>query len=205
MAGSIAPSDFILLDNFPGVASPNTPMPTGGFAQKDTSALYPVGTKITKYQDNSVGAQGSSVANKGYYTMMYTAMYDYTNAADASEGRLCQLACGSAKARGGIFVTLDTSGGQNVQAGKNYGPVAIPCVSFGFSFASPEYGWFWVGGVCPNHDLSGCDITGYLIDATDVDGGTTFGIDYDATTIKFGILEATQGTRAAFALGDASA
>lgn len=206
MAGSLAPSDFILCDNFPGFANPNTPMPPNGFGVRDTSALYPVGTKICKYQDGSVGKQGTRVANKGYYTMMYTGMYDYTNAADASEGAMCTVACGSTKARGGIFVTQDVSGGNFPTAATNMGPLAIPCISIGFSFASPEYSWFWVGGVCPNHDLSGLDVSGFLLDDTGVWAGSKFTIDIDATTVKLSGGDSTMAyMTAGFALGDASA
>jgi hypothetical protein len=181
--GSIAPSGLILYDGFPGAPDPNAPTPDNGFdatqgGQHSATAKFQVGRKRVGFQDSTVGAGGSSVANRGSYTLIYAKLIDYTNAVDASIGKLCCLACGSAKAKGELAVTQDVSGGQNGTAGVGHAPIAVPCTSLALN----EYGWFWCGGICPNHDITGFDITGFRTDGG-VISGVPVQMDSDATTV----------------------
>jgi hypothetical protein len=182
---SIAPCDLILYDGFPGVADAAAPMVSNGFdstqaGQHDTAAnLYQAGRKIQMFQDGTVGKGGSSVANRGYYTMVYGKLVDYTNAVDASIGKMVCLACGSIKGAGNLCLTQDVSGGQNATAGVGHAPMAVPCTSLALN----EFGWFWCGGVCPNHDISQLDITGFLTDGN-VIGGAPIQMDSDGTTVR---------------------
>lgn len=181
---SIAPCDLILYDGFPGVADANAPMVSNGFdstlagQHSATGTEYQPGRKIQCFQDATVGAGGSSVANRGYYTMIYARLVDYTNAVDASIGKMTCLACGSIKGRGDLAMTQDVSGGQN-GAGIGHAPMSVPCTSLALN----EFGWFWCGGVCPNHDITQLDITGFLTDGNVV-GGAPFQMDSDGTTVR---------------------
>lgn len=167
--GSIASMDFHLIDCWPGYPALNTPIPSGGFdatagGAHSTTAIYPPGTKIQAYHDHTVGKGGSTVANKGYYTMMYAQYLDYTSADDISATAILVQACTSDKARGGMALTKDITGGNDYSQS---GAVGIPCSSL----AKSEFGWFWVDGVCPSGDLSRFDCTGFLTDGAIVGSG----------------------------------
>lgn len=168
--GSLAQEDFVLIDCFPGIPNTLAPKPKNGFDSTNAgnraasgSPTYPAGTKIQGFQDSTVGAGGSNVANKGYYTMLYAQYHDYTTG-DCSAGQICTWACASSQALGEMGVSLDISGGNDVTMG---GPCAIACVSVG----DTQYGWFWVGGVCPNYDVTSMDdFSGFLTSGNVIQG-----------------------------------
>lgn len=166
--GSIGCEDFYLIDQWPGEVMWNKPAPTGGFdstaaGNRSTTAVHVPGTKMIGYQDATVGAGGSNVANRGYYRMLYAQYLDYTSADDISASAVVILACSSAKARGGVAFTKDVSGGNEFS---ETGPAGVTCTSIGAS----QYGWIWVGGICPNYDLTQLDVTGFLTDGNVVAG-----------------------------------
>lgn len=166
--GSLGAEDFYLIDTLPGVARTDFPTPTNGFDStqagcRSSTSIYPPGTKVQCYQDATVGAGGSNVANRGYYTMVYGQYLDYTSGDDISAGAILIPACGSAKARGAVAFTKDVSGGNDFTV---CGPVVITCTSIGKS----EFGWYVAGGVIPNADLSQLDGTGFLTDGNVVGG-----------------------------------
>jgi hypothetical protein len=178
--GSLGCEDFYLIDLWPGYPRTDGPTPTNGFdstqaGNRSSTPLYPPGTKFQCYQDSSVGAGGSNVANKGFYTMMYGQYLDYTSGDDISAGAVVIAACGSAKIHCAAAFTKDVSGGQDFTI---CGPVAITCTSLGKS----EYGWVWVDGVCPNADLTELDVTGILTDGGVVGGGPLTSVVAHETT-----------------------
>lgn len=178
--GSLGCEDFYLIDQWPGYPSPTAPTPPNGFdstqaGNRSATPIYPPGTKIQAYQDNSVGAGGSNVANKGFYTMMYGQYLDYTSADDISAGAVVIAACGSTKIHCAAAFTKDVSGGQDFTI---TGPVAITCTSL----AKSDYGWVWVDGICPNHDLTELDVTGFLTDGGVVGSGPLTSVVAHETT-----------------------
>lgn len=182
---SISCEAFYLIDQWPGSPMTSAPLPPNGFdssqaGNRSTTAIYPEGTKIQAYQDTTVGKGGTYVANKGYYTCMYGQYLDYTSGSDLSKGTIVVPACGSDKGRGGIAFTKDVSGGNDCS---QTAPVGIVCTSIGAS----QYGWIWVGGVCPNADVSGLDITGFLQDGNIAAGNIITSIlgHVDGTTSNF--------------------
>lgn len=191
--GSLGAEDFYLHDNWPGSARSNAPVPPNGFdstqAGNDaTVAQYQPGTKVMAYQDSTVGAGGSNVANKGWYTMLYARYYSYEIAAgtDVSQTAIVVPACGSAKARGEIAVSRDLSGGNDCSASA---PGGILCHSVG----DGNYVWVLVGGIIPNYDVSGFDCTGFVTDGNVVAGGSFHVYDGDATlpTFQGGLADGT--------------
>ena len=174
--GSMTSEMFILYDNLPGVPELTAPTPVNGYDNTTvqccvTAPAYRPGTKHQQFQDATVGAGGSNVANKGYYTMVYAKYTCYstgTKLGACDVGGWVTLACGSTRGRGEMNVTNDISGGNTATAGTNGTlPLLLACTSMDNS----TYGWFLCGGVCPNHDISALDdLTGFLTDGS-VAGG----------------------------------
>lgn len=166
MAGSLQHEDFVMLDCWPGVPNSQAPTVPNGFDSTQAgnfavagSPTYPCGTKIQGFQDSTVGAGGSHVANKGYYTMMYAQYHDYTTGDLTDPGMVVTMACCSAQALGEMGVAQDITSGNDISLAG--GPAGIACCSL----SDTQYGWFWVGGVCPNYDVTSLDdVTGFITD-----------------------------------------
>lgn len=174
--------DLVLVDRWPGHVNPNLGIPTNGWDGTDgnfvtTAAdtpppLYPVGTKIEAYTDNS--------NNPGYYTMAYLAYHCYSSAIGLIESTDLSLGRGfcfhydasdavAYAAQGAdtsivpyYVVTSPESGADAVSDITKGGAVAITCATKSAGESSAAYvsgfgdsfGWFWVGGVCPVQDVS---------------------------------------------------
>jgi len=187
----------ILYDTWPGPVKMDAPVPPNGFdsttgaGNRTTTALYPVGTKMGAYQDHTTGAGGSNVANKGWYTMMYLKHYAYeltttAGAYDVSRGAIVVMACGSDKANGEIACTKDVSSGNDVTKGG--APAGILCCS-----ATPgDYVWVWVGGICPNYDISGFDDATFTTDGDVVVGPIAANADSSTAVFSYPVTEGTQ-------------
>lgn len=162
-------SHINLIDRWPGAVNPNQSIPTDGWDGTGhscvTTPVYPVGTKIMAYTDNSYCP--------GYYTMMYGGFAAFSSAADISGdfsdsvqwcGHCC-LTSDTADATYEIpnYESVDVSGLPMTVLCREYtagtitigdvskgGPVALPCATL----EGYDYGWFWVGGVCPCKDVT---------------------------------------------------
>ncbi|MHC4061880.1 MAG: hypothetical protein ACYSR6_09780 [Planctomycetota bacterium] len=148
---------IILNDLWPGSPNPNLGIPTDGWdsttgGNKSTTAIYPVGTKISAYHDGTPA---------GLYTMIYLRFFE-------GSGELPTLAGASA---GNNFVTIgdatyapDGTGiWWNVTnhatiscATHDWAPLACAVAALvgdgtltATAATNAEYGWFWCGGVCP--------------------------------------------------------
>jgi hypothetical protein len=162
MAGLLRISDIILNDGWPGGVDTRMGTPYNGFDTTAggncvTSPAYPVGTKIQNYDDNTICP--------GWYTMMYLRFHEGTDFAqdvgDTSDGYgLCFHADGTAT---GDTTTGDTTYAPwyvvtndctNSDATQRGVAAAFPAADLSHN----QYGWFWVGGVCP---LS--DVTSFLV------------------------------------------
>lgn len=186
---SIPPSHLILYDNVPGAGACNTPKPYGGWdttsaGNRATSDSQGAGKKVIRYQDATVGAGGSYVANAGWYTMVYAMYMDFTTG-DCSAGAPVTLACNTAGARGKLTFARDITSGNDVTISGSC--AAIACTSIG----DDEFGWFWCGGVCPNYDCTTFDISGFAIDGTH-NSGTPLGVNVaDSSQVTLGVADLT--------------
>ena len=167
-----------LIDRFPGPDNANIGIPVDGWARPCvTYPEYPLGEKRMAYTDNS--------HCPGTYTMMYGTLAgisatNYCISKDFSHGN-CWVAhcCLTVDASAGgdptylmaendgtiqPFYVLHRCTSDAVTDLSELGGAALPCATM-----SPyDYGWFWVGGVCPCKDATimdesdtglGCDIT----------------------------------------------
>lgn len=175
---------IILKDQWPGAANPNCGIPVDGWGVNDgTSPAYPVGQKRMVYTDNS--------HQPGMYTMLYgnLAAVSDTNfciSHDFSNGKCwCAHCCLSVDVSWAADPTYQIANHDNTAQPmyvmhmcsslvdsvgtsdySNSGGAALPCCSMdGY-----DYGWFWVGGVCPCKD------------ATIMEGSETDGNGADMTT-----------------------
>ena len=180
--GVVSLGDLVLTDRFPGHVNPNLGIPTGGWdsteanfvtTAADTPApLYPAGTKIEAYTDNS--------NNPGYYTMAYLSYHCYSTTVGVIEAGDLSLNVGwcfhwdqsdavfyAAQGADTSIVPYYVVGGIEGQAdgftdSSKGGALAIPCLSKSAGESSAAYvsgygdswGWFWVGGVCPVQDVT---------------------------------------------------
>jgi hypothetical protein len=207
-------SKLVLNDGFPGPVNPNLGIPKNGWNRGGqgcvTSPEYPVGTKIMAYTDNT--------HCPGWYTMYYGTLASYCAdadvSADFSDGKFwCSHTCLTADAADATY-ELATNDGSSQPAyvlascyttagwdGTKGAPIAVPCASMdGY-----DYGWFWVGGVCPCADATIIDGTsgdGVGVDVTtdDVRAGAVF-LEYTATTGLLTAIDITQISDATGAVG----
>lgn len=161
-------SKFFLVDHWPGEVTTGTN--PADFTSPNASEVFPLGTKRAVYDDT----------NNGWATLCFLLYEKGTAAAVAVKG-IC-----------GIDTTLmATAGNWNVVTNDGgecelVGPIAIALATM----ADGEYGWFWVGGVCPVDTISGLDgIFG-------TDGGITAGgvwmvLADSASVAKFHLATAT--------------
>lgn len=175
-----------LYDRWPGPVNPNYGVPVDGWGVNDgTAPVYPVGEKRMKYTDNS--------HCPGYYTMMYGTLAcisrtNYGISHDFSDGKCwvghCCLTEDVSYAVDPTYLMAMPDGTYQpmyvmhqcttdaVTDLTNSGAAAIPCCTMdGY-----DYGWFWVGGVCPCKDIT-------IMDGSDTDG---IGADMTVVTLRIG-------------------
>lgn len=197
--------NLILYDKWPGAVNPNQSMPVDGWDGTSTHDVslpaYPIGTKIMKYND--------STYNPGWYTMMYLQFAEGSDYAFDGNGDITAQGLGS-----GFCFQYETTGNMDADGTAKYylvtNDLTNSCATLtdeagsGLSFSArcavaagdisgnfavagrSNYGWFWVGGVCPIVDLTNLhgDITtgGDVVAKQDVipnddgDNGATIGI-----------------------------
>lgn len=182
-------SKVSLYDRFPGPANPNKGVPVDGWGKTCvTEPEFPVGEKRMAYTDNS--------HCPGMYTMMYgtlagISVTNYCVSHDFSDGKCwvahCCLTTDVSHAVDPTYLmanpdisvqpmyVMHVCGTDAVVDLSNGGGAAIPCATM-----NPyDYGWFWVGGVCPCKDLTimeGSETDGYGADMTTDDAVVCGGI-----------------------------
>ena len=206
-------SKLVLTDNFPGPVNSNQGVPANGWNNGGacvTSPEYPVGEKRMAYTDNT--------HCPGWTTFYYGTLACYSNLADVSadfsDGKFwCSHCCLTADAADATY-EMATNDGSSSPAyvlatcytaagwdGTKGAPLAIPCATMdGY-----DYGWFWVGGVCPCKDVTvlqgtagseaGADVT-----TSDVKPGP-FMLVYDTAAAKPTYTDITAITDATGAVG----
>ena len=169
-----------LYDRFPGPVNPNKGVPVDGWAKTCvTYPEYPVGEKRMGYTDNS--------HCPGTYTMMYGTLAagsdtNFCVSEDFSNGKCwvahCCLSEDVSYAGDPTYLMANPDGTTQpwhvmhrctslLETDlSSSGGAAIPCATMN----GYDYGWFWVGGVCPCKDVTimdesdtgaGCDMTTY--------------------------------------------
>jgi hypothetical protein len=171
MAGEIPIHEILLYDKWPGQPNPNLGVPAGGWDSTiywccQTTATVPPGTKASAYQDHTYAA--------GQYTMCYMMFLETSDFAEdcgaISEGvGICGDIGGEcadsidvlAASYGTVnditeskwwIVTNSFVNGDSSATGR----VAIPASDL----STGEFGWCWVGGVCPVADVTKFDKQG---------------------------------------------
>lgn len=188
MASTIDDADFILIDTFPGVVTEGA-NPSSWTTYSET-ASFPVGTKRAVYDDT----------NKGWATLMYLGI---KGGSGYATGLAVKGICGlkTTDAGNGLSYILTPDGGDCLANG----PIAICLGTLTFDNATTQiqYGWFWVGGVCPVDTITGLD--GNYV--TDNNPEAEKGMDLvDATTAAFGLLASSDiGVVSAYALASDAA
>ena len=124
---------FYLIDNFPGIVT-NGNNPSDWTAASATED-FAVGTKRAIYDDT----------NNGWAILCFL-KYEKGTATAATVKRLCAPDTTESIAAGGWGIVTN-DGGESF----DNGPIAIALGTL----ADGEYGWFWVGGVCPVDTISG--------------------------------------------------
>jgi len=126
---------FILIDKWPGY--PAHGANPASWTTASSTEDFPLGTKRQVYDDT----------NNGFATLMFLKYEKGTAAAVAVKG-ICAPDTTESIAAGGYCIVTNDGGESN-----NQGLVAIALGTM----ADGEYGWFWVGGVCPVDTISGLD------------------------------------------------
>lgn len=141
MADSTIDSELIALkDLWPGTPTSRLGTPTGGFTGSShhnvPSPAYPVGTKIEVYN------KGTKAGQPGFATLMYLKVGTQNAAVAIAAKSVC--VCDSAA--DWYKVTNDPD-----DCVKKRGmPVAVALSTM----TDGNYGWFWVGGVCPEEFIA---------------------------------------------------
>lgn len=192
MAHSAIPlSSVQLVDRWPGPVNPNIGKPVGGWdgtadCFKTTAAGtppgQPIGQKRMGYTDNT--------HCPGWYTMMYLQYHSFENACVSQEFsdslQLCTPYDGSDcewfdNSFASYFVVTNeiTYGNSDATRGMR---IAFPCATMDSDGTScdpsannaygDQWGWFWVGGVCPCKDAT-------ILDAT---LGLGLGVDFECSS-----------------------
>jgi len=168
MAGEIPIHEIFLYDHWPGEPNPNLGIPAGGWDNTSISACqttpaYPPGTKISAYSEFSYCP--------GHYTMCYMMSFESNTGefdlAALSEGYgICSDTGGENDTE---MATLSGCLGTSVDVtvskwwivtnsftdgdGSETGRFAVGVIDM----SSGEFGWFWIGGVCPAIDVTRFD------------------------------------------------
>ncbi|KPL25600.1 MAG: hypothetical protein AMJ75_00380 [Phycisphaerae bacterium SM1_79] len=213
---NICMRNVILYDKWPGVPDPNLGIPTDGFDASGThscvtTAVYPPGTKIMAYNDGTY--------NPGWYTMCYMQFCEgsdlaYDADSDLSTGYgLCfhyegtnhpTDALGSPQ-QAWWGVTSDLTNSDGSQGGAL--AVAVRDLSGTDDAGGNEFGWFWVGGVCPcnttTQDMTKCGNSGPLTDGNVAAGQPFYAQDDGSNAAELALyqIDSTKSTEYASALG----
>jgi hypothetical protein len=145
MTVGILSTEFYLIDNWPGEVT-NGPNPADWTAVSATED-FPLGTKRMIYDDT----------NNGWATLMYLKYVD-----GAVPEATIRDTCGqhTAAAASGDYFCVNDDGSEVGLTG----PIAI-CLG---TMVANYYGWFWVGGVCPQDTITALNDAAYV-----TDGGVT--------------------------------
>ena len=169
MAGELELHKILLNDKWPGKSNPNLGVPAGGWDSTlysccQTVPTYPPGTKIQAYNDHTYC--------EGGYTMCYMCFHECSNyefdiVAVSENNAMCSDVGGEcveslallAGSYGGVvdytgsLWWLVTNSFADSDASAT-GRVAVGCCGM----SEGEFGWFWVGGVCPVADVTFFDL-----------------------------------------------
>lgn len=184
-----------LVDCWPGAVNPNIGKPVGGWdgtadcfktTAINTPPGQPVGQKRMAYTDNT--------HCPGWYTMMYLQYHSFENACvskDMSDSlQLCTPYDGSDcewfdNSHTPYFVVTNeiTLGNSDATRGMR---IAFPCATMDSDGTScdpsannaygDQWGWFWIGGVCPCKDAT-------ILDGT---AGSGFGVEFGCASTYTG-------------------
>ena len=183
--------DVIIYDLWPGTPDPDLSEPTSGFdasAQCSSTPVWPLGTKIQKYNDSTYGP--------GYFTMIYLQYIETSDVGldigDPSTGyNACfhiQDACNNTPGNTVDYwymVTIDVTNSDATQGGA----IAFPAYDLSGNSTSEqnECGWFWCGGVNPCITTTGFKDCTRLAGEIRTDGsvqqGAYFGVLGDGTDV----------------------
>ena len=169
---SISMQSVVLFDGWPGTPNPNVGPPTNGYdSTKEGSGncvstpLFPIGEKRMGYND--------ATHNPGGYTMCYMQFaegsdFAYDIGAMSQGYRMCfhyeatQHHPDGNNAGTWYVVSTDLTNTDGTEGGA----VAFPACDLSGADTTltngPEFGWMWVGGVCPCitlNDAGGTDMT----------------------------------------------
>ena len=185
MTVGIDDNDFVLTDPFPGPVT-SGPNPSDWTAY-GTSMDYALGTKRAVYDDTS----------GGWAILMYAKIMGGTEGNANGMAVKDRLGLHTAQAATGKNYVFSPDGGEILLNG----PIAIALGSVtGAAFTSADqYGWVWMGGVCPVDTVSGLDGI-YLTDGN-VAAGAGIDLVDNSGPAYFGLLGAADvGIVGAFAL-----
>jgi len=172
MAG-INGNDVVLIDAWPGPVDYHMSIPTNGFDSSRegsgncvTEPLFDPGHKITAYNDTTT--------NPGWYTCIYLRFvegsdYAYDANADPSSGKglVCHLQDMTQHDPDVWLAWFNVTSDATNSCGTIGGAVAMAMrdLSGGADSTSggrsPEWGWFWCGGVCPCNTSNAAGTTDY--------------------------------------------
>lgn len=169
--GTIDSQLFHLIDNWPGVPTPGGLIPQDGFtaaAQHNVAAARRrVGEKIQVYCDGLLTG-----TTAGYATLMYLKMG--TQNPDVAVA--AKTICVPDSATNILEVTNDPDSCISLPTGMV--AIALSAMTNGY------YGWFWVGGVCPEQYVAA--LGGNYLTEGNVAAGHITAKDMTADSIGFG-------------------
>jgi hypothetical protein len=173
MADSTLDSELILIiDKWPGVANPAYTVPTDGFTgathHNVVAAKYPIGAKIQVYCDGTTG-------KPGYSTLMYLKVGTQNGDVAIAAKTVCVPDSAT------VWYELTNDPDSCIQIGG--APVAIALSAI----TNAYYGWFWVGGVCPEQYVSDLGVN-YATEGN-VAAGPICPHDLTADAIGFGPID----------------
>jgi hypothetical protein len=150
MTVGILSTQFYLIDNWPGEVT-NGPNPSSWTTASATED-FPLGTKRMIYDDT----------NSGWSILMYL---KFKNGAvpepDTGIGKFPLCGMHTAAAASGDYFVVNNDMTEVAKTG----PMAIS-LSTNFSADTYPYGWFWVGGVCPQDACAELNDAAFRTDGT---------------------------------------
>jgi len=172
MAG-IDGKNVIMIDSWPGPVDYHMSTPTNGFdSTKEgsgncvTEPLFRPGQKIAAYND--------ATTNSGWYTCIYLRFvegsdlaYDADPDPSSGHGLVCHLQDMTEHDPETLLAWWNVSSDTTNTCGTLATPVAMAMRTFcggtdsTAGGRSPEYGWYWCGGVCPCNTLNAAGTTDY--------------------------------------------
>ena len=178
MTVGLSHAQFFLIDLWPGEVT-NGPNPADWTTVSSTED-FPLGTKRQVYDDT----------NNGWATLMYL-QYEKGTAAAVGVRGICAIDT-TEMATGGQWTRVTNDGGES----QLLGPIAIALNTM----SDGQYGWFWVGGVCPVDTIATLDDGLYASDGS-ITAGKYMVLADSASYCKFHLAAATDvAAMAAFAL-----